>query len=525
MFDSDPTLRDLLASAADGNSQFETLPENRVTPLAGLWELADCASGALDSKVPIGGTVAIAIEATAASIASLLGSIRAGCRVVSLPSRPRGTSPEGYQRWVSRIFSLCEPSLVISEVRPLAELRSAGATPWVRPHSLVSGSTSGTDRLGGELIQFTSGSTSDPSGVRIPFDRVAANIDRTICRMEFPSGGRTVSWLPLSHDMGLVGMLLTSICAGASRYGGRYDTTLLATEWFASRPQRWLETVSERRAWFTGSPPSILPLITRMASRHSGQLDVASLEHLVLGSEMVVPQVVEEFQRAFADRGMRSSSMRPAYGMAEFGVSLSVDGPSASWRSVTLDPDELSRGSVVENDGGRRYTLLGHPLDGYSIRADAPSGKLGRIHVNGPSAFVGYLGSERAGPDLDGSHLSSDCGALVGGQVLVVGRYDDVIIVGGRNLYLSDIDQAVYRTGRVRSANVQSVATGPGAYALVVEGQRRDGQQSRELSAACRHECGLAPDGVHFVPKGTLQRTSSGKPRRRMTARAAGLLP
>jgi fatty-acyl-CoA synthase len=510
-----PRLAQMIESSADGGSTIEFLPYAEELCLSELLDMAVSARRRYSLQVPVRGTVAIELRPNPASIAAFLGALLGGYQVVSLPSQPRGSGSIGFAEFRLKMLSASAPSLVVSESDE-AFWHDWAVAPVMTPDSLPS--EMGDDRFveGSELVQFTSGSLGEPAGVVITTDALAHNIDQTIRRLEYPENGRTVSWLPLSHDMGLVGMLLTSIASGAAQYAGCYHTTLCSTEWFTSRPQRWLELCSEREAWLTAVPPSILSLVGRLGSRHDGSINLRRLVHLVLGSEVVDYETVLSFENIFRSAGLLDTALNPAYGMAELGLTISIGGPGERW---CAEDDGAVHGQTSEFRVGRKRTMLGRPLCGYAVLGTGETGSPGRLRVSGPSMFRSYMGSDRTGPDGEGWFTTSDIGCVHEEQVIVFGRSDEVVAVGGRKVFLSDVDMALVRAGLVRSNSVQAVRTSERDYHVVVEGVGTDALV-RSIRQLCNIEFGRGPESVEFVRKGSLHRTPSGKPRRSVTAQA-----
>jgi fatty-acyl-CoA synthase len=285
-------------------------------------------------------------------------------------------------------------------------------------------------------IQFSSGSTRAPLGVDIRQDRLMANIDGSIARQELDDDDSGVSWLPLYHDMGLIGFVLAPLCAQRS-------VDLMAPRDFARRPMQWLSLISRRRATITYSPGFGYELVARRAqaprrqAREETALDLSCLKLAGIGADMIQPGVLSRFAEAFAAQGFDPRAFLPSYGMAEVCVGLSFPQRFAGVRTDILN--------------GREFVSCGRPMDGHLVQVRGPSGmplaerRVGRFFVHGPSVMPGYYlkTEETAAVLADGWLDTGDLGYIADGELIVTGRAKDLIIVNGRNIWPQDIEWAV----------------------------------------------------------------------------------
>ena len=287
-------------------------------------------------------------------------------------------------------------------------------------------------------IQFSSGSTRAPLGVDIHQNQLMANIDGSITRQELDEHDAGVSWLPLYHDMGLIGFVLAPMCAQRS-------VDLLAPRDFARRPMQWLSLISRRRATITYSPSFGYELVARRANAQTpGEIDLSCLKLAGIGADMIQPSVLRRFADAFASRGFDTRAFMPSYGMAEVCVGLTFGGRFTGFRTDRLN--------------GREFVACGRPMDGHLVQVRGASGMplaerhVGRIFAQGPSVMPGYyLKTEESREVLDDGWLDTDdLGYWCNGELVITGRAKDLMIVNGRNIWPQDIEWAVEALPRLR---------------------------------------------------------------------------
>jgi fatty-acyl-CoA synthase len=377
------------------------------------------------------------------------------------------------------------------------------------------------------LLQLTSGSTAEPKAVRITHGNLHANISamREAARLD-PERDVMVSWLPLFHDMGMVGFLTIPMVAGL-------ELVTVTPPDFLSRPLLWAELISKYRGTVTAAPNFAYAVLARQLARADQELDLSSLRIALNGAEPVDPVAVEAFVEAGARFGLRPESVLCAYGMAETGLGVAFAPVETGLAVDEVDADALESAREARPGSGRAFPLLGPPLPGIEARVLGSSGEVlpargvGVIQLRGESVTPGYLTVDGplATQDADGWFDTGDEGYLVeDGQVVVCGRRKDVIIMGGRNIYPTDIERAAGEADGVRAGNVVAVRLPAGerreSFAVVVESRRpeeadviRKDVISRVVSAV-----GVRPARVEVLPPGALPKTPSGKLRRAATA-------
>jgi fatty-acyl-CoA synthase len=268
----------------------------------------------------------------------------------------------------------------------------------------------------------------------------------------------------------------------------------------------------------TAVPPSILPLVSRLASKH-GNLDLSRLDSIVVGSEPIPPRSLAEFEKAFSTAGLSPTALRPAYGLAEATLAVTMTPRGSLWTAVE-DPRDADAAS------GQRNTLtsLGPSLSGYRVTvADGNGGEQeGRIAIEGPSLLDGYIGRFPTRPAAAGRLVTSDLGFMADGELVVQGRVDDLVFRAGRKIFLSSIEDAVFRRTRIPRQRLQAVMSDGDRFLILIEGSGGPSLE-RAVRGALADANLPYPDEVRIVPRRTLLFTPSGKPMRLASADRAGL--
>jgi 1-acyl-sn-glycerol-3-phosphate acyltransferase len=392
----------------------------------------------------------------------------------------------------------------------------------------------GEEDLG--LIQYTSGSTGDPKGVALPHRSLLANMRANGKGAELGPEDVCVSWLPLYHDMGLIGAWLTSMLYGM-------PLVLMSPVQFLSRPERWLWAIHRFRGSISAAPNFGYELCCRKIPDSALEhLDLSSWRVALNGSEPVLAETIDRFCARFGPHGFRRGAMMPVYGMAETCVGLAFPPPGREPRIDVVGRDRfLAEGRAVPcPDDGRpvlRVASVGRPLAGHAIRLAAPEDPLGaevpertegRILFQGPSTMAGYFQrpdateAVRAGAWID----TGDLGYTADGELYVTGRVKDLVIKGGRKYHPQDIERAAAAVEGVRKGCVAAFAAPDPqrgeAIVVVAETQRPEAEHSklsRRVSEAVLEAIGTPADQIVWLRPGAIPKTSSGKLRRRETRR------
>lgn len=387
---------------------------------------------------------------------------------------------------------------------------------------------------GGDLafLQYTSGSTGDPKGVMLTHANLLANLRAMGSRVEARSEDVFVSWLPLYHDMGLIGA-----CLGSLYYA--FPLAVMSPLNFLARPARWLWAIHHQRGTLSAAPNFAYELCARsIQDRELEGLDLSSWRMAFNGAEPVNPATLERFIARFRPYGLRPEAMMPVYGLAECSVGLAIPLPNRGPVIDRVQRDRfMSTGQAAPIAGGDATALLfpacGQPLAQHQIRIvdeqgrELPDRQEGKVEFKGPSATTGYYrnpeATRRLFPHGDGWLDSGDRGYLAGGDIYLTGRVKDLIIRGGRNLYPYELEQTVGEIPGIRKGCVAVFASADpatGSERLVVVAETRlklpDDLASlrQQIQSIGVDLLGTPPDEVVLAPPRTVLKTSSGKIRR-----------
>ncbi len=385
------------------------------------------------------------------------------------------------------------------------------------------------------LIQYTSGSTGEPKGVLLTHANILANIRAIGEAIQIRPDDVGVSWLPLYHDMGLIGSWLATLYFGI-------PIAILSPLAFLSRPARWLWALHAHRATVSPAPNFAFDLCVRKVGDHEIQgLDLSSWRLAFNGSEPVSPETIERFTRRFAPYGFRPEAMCPVYGLAESAVALTVPplGRPPRVDAVAREPFQRSgeaRPAPPDEPTRLRFVSCGRPLPEHQVRivdAGRPVGERveGRIEFRGPSVTAGYFRNPAATRAAlrDGWMDSGDLGYRADGELFITGRQKDVIIKAGRNLYPQEVEEvagevAGIRKGCVAAFGVADPEIGTERLVVVAESRETDPEPRERLRTAIVDRVvgalGIPPDAVIISAPGTVLKTSSGKVRRGATRQA-----
>ncbi|MBL6954591.1 MAG: AMP-binding protein [Alphaproteobacteria bacterium] len=380
------------------------------------------------------------------------------------------------------------------------------------------------------FLQYTSGSTGMPKGVILTHANLLANIRAMGEVLKVSSEDIFVSWLPLYHDMGLIGAWLGSLYYSA-------HLVIMSPLAFIARPQRWFQAIHRYRGTLSAAPNFAFELcLKRLKDEDLAGIDLSSWRVAANGAEAVYPVTLEEFIRRFEKFGFKPETMMPVYGLAENTVGLAFPPLGRGPRIDRIQRDRLmSSGDAVPADEADEHALrfvgCGHPLPRHQIRIidnadrELPDRQQGHLQFKGPSATSGYLrAQDKTEAMFHGDWLDSeDLAYIAEGEIFITGRSKDIIIHAGRNLYPEEIETEVGKVAGVREGRVAVFGShdpGSGTERLVVLAETREKEAERrttlgqDINTIVTDLTGAPADDVVLAPPNTVLKTSSGKIRR-----------
>lgn len=507
------SLADLIAPGS-GRVRLHFPAESTSMDYGEMWksgEAVGCLRTASDGK-----PVAIVLANTRACATVLVGAIATGQSLVSVPMPPRGANLGWYSQFIRRISTISGAATLLLDASLLPMVPPTAGLKFLSfEDALALRGPSAADPASFTLTQFTSGSTADPKGIVLPGHKIVANLRALLEWLQPVPGDGACSWLPLSHDMGLIGMFLGTLAGAADQWTGGLDFVLMTPQSFVRSPSGWLAACAEFGATITAAPNYAY----EMAVRRRGQVhNLGRLRTCIVGGEPIRTGALERFADAFRDSGFDSTALCPSYGMAE--AVLAVTGTPRSgvrWHAAELESLVPDPEAAVGSAGYSQIVGCGTPLPGYEVRIDGDG--VGEILVKGPSVADCYADGTRL-PDAEGWFHTRDLGVVRDGELYVLGRTDDVFHVAGRNIYAIDVEAYAGEVTGVRAGRVVAVPEG-GALTLVAECEPAfiDQASATRLAQALKQQIvarvGVAPQRVLLTRGGALPLTASGKIRRR----------
>ncbi|MBD3873312.1 MAG: fatty acyl-AMP ligase [Acidobacteria bacterium] len=537
-----PTLNELLERAArspDGGLRILDRRERcQMLPWSEVHERARSVAGRLrEAGVLPGQRVALVYPTSAGFFDAFFGTLLAGGVPVPLyPPVRLGRLDEYHQRTAAMLRAV-DARLVLADkrVRRLLGPAVEAARPALGCRTieeLLPAAPSSTPVGEGDLalVQFSSGTTVEPKPVALSHRAVVAQTVRL--NGFWPDSDGVVhsgaSWLPLYHDMGLIGCVFPALERGAA-------LTLIPPELFVARPAVWLRTISRYRATVSPAPNFAFGLCAdRIRDEELEGVDLSSWRVALNGAEPVAADVLRRFQRRFAAWGFRSEALTPVYGLSEASLAVSFSPLDRPFTSYRFDRRALAEdGEAIDDPTGVEIVSVGRPLPDFEVRvvdrgrSELPERRVGRVMVRGPSLMEGYLGLERATARvmMAGWLDTGDLGFIAEGDLYLTGRAKDILILRGRNHSPVEVEHAVdtvegVRTGCAAAASFMPEGADREQLVVMVEtGKGVSTSQypriAEEVSRAVLVATGLEPDRVEVLEPGTLPRTSSGKIRRR----------
>ena len=468
------------------------------------------------------------------------GTLAAGATTVPLYPPTGARQLDGFLETVRRVVAIVGPAALVTmdELAPMLRERAdiGGRTRVTTPAELATGEE---DELPAApapadlaLIQFSSGSTGDPKGVALTHHNIVNNIRQFGRAAGFRGpGDRGCSWLPLYHDMGLIGAFMGPLV-------WEFPVALMSPVDFLVRPAFWLQTLSKHRAHICPAPQFAYNLcVLKVRDEELEGVDLSELRVLLNGAEPVDLEAVERFEERFASTGLRPGTVMPCYGLAEHALCVSMHRRENERQSRWLDRDTATI-TLPGEDHVKSALLLassGPPVEATEIAIVTPESEsdgweplgedeLGEIAVRSESVCRGYTtdDGERPATDGEGWCRTGDLGFVSGGELYVVDRIKDMVIAAGRNIFPHDIEREVRRVDGLRSRVAvfghRNSDLGTEGLVVAAETLEEDREKLVRCAAAIRRRVveafDAAPHDVVLLPKGRIPLTSSGKVRR-----------
>lgn len=424
---------------------------------------------------------------------------------------------------VAEVLKSIVPSLTeVVTAEELADDRHAGLpmSPQSRPEDPA-------------LIQYTSGSTGSPKGVLLTHANLMANV-RAIGRgLDGRPMEMGVSWLPLYHDMGLIGAWLFTMASA-------YPLALRSPLSFLARPERWLHDIHRRRGTISAAPNFAYELcVRRIRDEDIEGIDLSSWRCALNGAEPVRPETIERFVQRFSKYGFRPETMMPVFGLAECSVGLCMPPVQRGPRFDRVERAAFEKGHATPASRGDEhanvFVCVGPALPEHEIRIvneageTLPEREVGRLLFRGPSMTSGYYRNEEATAAMrrpEGFFDTGDLAYIADRELYIAGRLKDLIIRGGRNLVAAEIEEAAsevagVRKGCVAAFGVNEERSGTEQVVIVAETKARSAAEREEIERQVIERVataiGAPPDAVRLVRPGSVPKTSSGKIRRNDT--------
>jgi acyl-CoA synthetase (AMP-forming)/AMP-acid ligase II len=489
-----------------------------------------------------GEVVNLVLSEPVAFITAFMGTLAAGLTPSPLATPLAFRAAERYTAHLAAVFAAARPGAILTDATLGGFVDTAVATLSDHPRILRSGDLAAADAQPGRsrpvargaddlaLLQFTSGSTGTPKGVRVGWDNLAANVTAIRTWLRWTPQDVFASWLPLYHDMGLIGGMIFPVVTGT-------DLWLMTPDQFIRSPLRWLECFGRHGATLTTAPSfGYAYTARRVAPERIDGLDFAGWRVAILGAERIDPAAVADFTALTAPRGFRPQALIGAYGLAEATLAVTGSPAGGGSRLVRIKDVALTVGEPVvvretgtlgaDRVGGTGWlTGCGVPVAGTGISvvdeagAGLPPGTFGEIRFGGTSLTRGYLTAAGAA-DFDPAGLNTgDAGFLLDGELFVVGRIAESMKIHGAAVHAEDAEAELGGLdGAVDGRYAVAFGTvGTTQLAVVFAEEPLPAEWAARAAERIRILTSRVPQVLVLVGRrGSIARTSSGKPRRRL---------
>lgn len=500
------------------------------------------ATGLLNHGLQPGETCAIMLPSCAEYFYGFFGALLAGGVPVPIYPPVQAAQLEEHVRRHARVLANAEARLLVTvpEARTVAallraqvpSLRAVVAAAELAATDARAAAVHFAEPRAGDLafLQYTSGTTADPKGVMLTHANLLANIRAMGAAVRASALDVFVSWLPLYHDMGLIGAWLGTLYYATPLY-------LMSPFTFLRRPLNWLQAIHRYRATMSAGPNFAFELcLRRIEDSELAGVDLSSLRLLFNGAEPVSPVTLRRFTARFARYGLRPEAVTPVYGLAECALGLTFPPLPRPPLIDRIERETFTRTgravpAAADNTAALEFVACGRPLPGHQVRVvdaagrELPERREGRLEFQGPSTTSGYFRNPEATRQLfHGDWLDSgDLAYVADGEVYITGRVKDVVIRAGRNIYPHELEEAIgdipgIRKGCVAVFGSRDPASGTERLVVLAETRATDAAERERLQAAIvaavTDLIGTPPDEVVVAPPHTVPKTSSGKIRR-----------
>jgi len=494
-------------------------------------ELAEQVRGVaalLSDLCPEDTTIPIVLPSGPRFIAAFFGSILAGRTPAPIAIPTAFNKPGAYETYLERLLSIASSPVVIAD-SVFEKLIFAAASPRrpsiilvddLLPHILPADTPPVSPEDIG-LLQFSSGSSGNNRGVRVPVASLEANSNGIRDWLRFDQDDAWATWLPVHHDMGLIAGIVTPAMHGMNVYA-------MPPERFIRDPLLWLRCFGELGATLSAVPNFGLEyVLRRVASPDIATMDFSRWKALVCGAERVAKGTLEDFGRLLEPAGFTKRSILPAYGLAESTLAVTGKPIGQATSTVKVSPNSLRLGEpvdfVADDDPGQWLVGCGRIVDPATAlnvchdTAPVSDGVVGEIVVSGSSVAAGYASASDASVSRFAGNtiFTGDAGFVYDGELFVIGRLGDSVKVRGRSVFAEDTDACIYAVPGLGSHNaVTLLGTLDDTEAVVAIVERPSGNWVGDVAEHLRAQCPSLRVVVISTNRGSVSRTTSGKPRR-----------
>lgn len=496
-----------------------------------LWQEAwQVRSNLLREGLLPGSRVLLVLPTGPTYLAAIFGAWWAGVVPSTLAMFSNVRSGEAFEdEWCNLVESFAPAAVITDLSLPVQSIPVISTASLMQSCGPAPVAQDGMEFPSVSYIQFSSGSTGTPRGIVLEWPAIQSNLRAITNRVPLSPQDHVISWLPMYHDMGLFGTLLSPLFAGCR-------LTLMDPSLFMTSPMLWFRVISDVKATITTTPPSALNFCLEILQRRRQKnLDLSSLSKVICGSELISPRLVSLFNEVLADYGVGETVLKPVYGLAEATLCVTMPPQESAPRldvvdKLVMEKDRTAKAPKHHASVTEIHVSTGPVLEGTELQVLNDTGEqlaerhIGCIHVSTPSLLTGILEHGQIKLRENAWLDTGDLGYIADGELYITGRVKDVIIKNGRNYSAERIEHlACLAEGvqRVVAFGVYDDRRSTEQIVLLIEARSRDissADKRDEMRISIRsllRSAGYDVDEVHFMVKGSIPRTTSGKVRRR----------